>query len=337
MNNHPVIKSGKKWTIQMVLPYALVSIVTAVCCYVLFGSGFGVTPSASAQVNMAKIGEQAAGQITENAGKASTDQAAAPPASQAPPPGAAPANPSAVSTPGSEAVLNELEGSVGESAQAPGSEQTVYDTTPSGAYYVNSEGVGGPALTELTRADFLAAIEKVPEFQAAPPEAKPALLQSLIPVLFRFQVMVTPPKDYKEIRPGQKTPWSAGNLRRYSPFDIVGGGGPPIGKTKPVPPFPPLVQLNEPKNVVTSSQIASGLKLVGVVGEEGHYLAILTGAGQEKRLAIGDEIIRIGDDSFIVSDITLSSVRISNKKRPADQALIQFVSRQGIENVSISY
>jgi hypothetical protein len=337
MNLKPVNNSTRKSALPRVLPLAGLAITLVAGFFILFGSGYGGAQVASAQVNFPKIGEQVAGQVSESAGKSSVSQA---PDQAAPPPTAlagetAPGEMSAGMT---ESEVSTLEGIPGESATSSGAgDQVVYDTSPGSAWYVNGEGVGSVKLTDLTTDQLLSEIQKIPEYAAAPDKAKATLLQTLMPILERFQVMVSPPIKLTELKPGEKPPWEAGNLRRYSPFDVVGGGGPPPGKTTPIPPFPPLTQQNKPKNLVSASQLAAGLKLVGVLGEPGSYQAILTGAGMEKRLRVGDELTKVGEESFIISDITMSSVRISNKERPADQALVQFVSRSGIADVSISY
>ena len=315
------------------LPFVVVAIV--IVAGYLAASYFGTIQSANAQVNYGRIGQTVTEQITENAGRSSLDQAGGQPLEGAPE--------GAPSAGGAEGVVLGGPGSfppVGETAEPAneGAPPVTYDISPGSQYYTSSEDIGGQRVQDLAPATLRALVAQIPLVTSQPDENyRQLIIATLVPILERFQVMVRAPAQAGSFPVG-KGPWDSGS-RRYSPFDIVGGGGPPPGRSTPVPPFPPLQQEGGGQKAEgpTAADVASALKLVGVLGQPGNYTAILTGAGVEKRLAIGDEVGKIGDVVFIVTDISMSSVRIANQARPNDQGLIQFVSRQGIADISLSY
>lgn len=298
---------------------------------VLFQPGYGIVQSASAQVNIQKVGEAVTETVGEAAGQSAQNLAGGEPS--APEQGEeSAAGPEGI-------VLNPPENVPGESAElAPEEETKVYDTGPGSMYYIDCSMVGGPSIVDLDAETLRAQIAQIETVASAPEPARTAMIDTLFPILRRFQDMVSPPWDIKSLKEGESPPWLLADSRRYSPFDVVGGGGPPAAAGKPVPPFPPLEQVGGQQPQVTSAQVASALRLVGVVGEPGSYLAVLRGpGGEELRLGVGDEVTRQGDAVFIVTDISLAAVRIANRARPNDQALVQFVSREGIADMSISY
>jgi len=322
-------KSKTLLTPSRIIPVATIVVLLGAVYVFMFRSDPGLVQSASAQVNPQRIGESITQQI-EQAPKSSLESAGG----QASPPPAAGETPA-----GEEIPVIPAENAPGETAQLPAAESgavNVSDTQPGGKYYLDSEGVGGTKFTDLDAASVQALVLQIPDIARESPEVQRILLDTLMPILLRFRTMVSPPKQFENIGTEQTVPWKS-DSNRYSPFDIIGGGGPPVGATQPVPPFPPLEQTGGPQEQgPNAQQVASAFKLVGIIGEPGNYQAILSGP-KELQVRVGDEFVTVGETTFMVADITIVAVRIVNKAQAGDQGLIQFVSREGIADVSISY
>lgn len=327
MKNAPVNKADNIWTVANLIPLFAIAILVIASGFVVFSSRSGLMQEASAQVNVPKIGEQVGQQVTESGGRTSLDQAREeePPTTEQ-------------ELAGEQEIttIAPPEDMPGETAELPGTEKTFvqYDLGPGSPYYISREGIGGKRFTELTPDELYEQLSKVSMVAQQPEPARKIMMEILMPVMLRFQYMVSPKP---ELKPGEKEPWVSG-ARRYSPFDVVGGGGPPVGPTKPVPPFPPLEQVGGLVSQGPSAQqVASAIRIIGILGEEGSYLAILNVAGVEKKVSVGDEVATVDESAFVVTEITMNAVRIANRARPADQGLIQFTSRKGIADISISY
>jgi hypothetical protein len=320
-------KSRILLTPSRIIPVATIVVLLGAVYVFMFRSDLGLVQSAGAQINPQRIGESITQQI-EQAPKSSLESAGG----QASPP------PAAAETPaGGEIPVIPAENAPGETAQpAETGAGTVYDTQPGSRFYVDSTGVGGTKFTDMDAASVQALVLQIPDIAKEAPEVQRMMLDTLMPILLRFRTMVSPPKAFENVGAEGTVPWKS-DSSRYSPFDTVGGGGPPVGAAQPIPPFPPLEQVGGPQEQgPNAQQVASAFKLVGIIGEPGDYRAILTGP-KSLQVRIGDEFVTVGETVFTVADITFGAVRIVNKARAGDTGLIQFVSRQGIADVSISY
>jgi len=336
MSKLPVLKQKiNAMGITRFVPYAI-GLVVLIVGFMGLRSGLGLVGPASAQVNVQRVGEAAAEQAT-GAPRSSLEQAGEA-ATAAPAEGENPAGGEVSAGGAGELVLNEPANVPGETA-AP-ADQTpavVYETGPGTRFYVSEAGVGGVDIRDTdvpTLRSFFGQMELI---AVQPEPIRNSLIELGTSIMSRFQAMVSPPWDPKWLQAGETPPWLA-DTHRYSPFDPVGGGGPTAGPTKPVPPFPPLERTGGARQVeITAVQIAAGIELRGVLGEPGNYRAILRSGSTELNLGVGEDLVTIGDTTFVVTEVNLGSVRIASDKRPSDQALIQFVSRAGIADISISY
>jgi len=327
MNTFPGNNGDRRAMLLRLLPYAGILVLLVAGYFVLFHSGLGSMPSAQAQVNYPRIGEQVVEGVTEAAAEHEAGLAGAG---------------REVEAPGSAEVVEEREPEAvpsrelppGESAEPEAEEAKgppVY-VGPGSLYYTSSEGIGGKSFADLEPQELREFLMSIPEIGGSVTQ-----VDSLMPLLLRFQTMAKPSEPYPQ---AGVPPWQSG-WRRYSPFDPIGGPATAIApRARAVPPFPPLVRV-EGREVrgPTAQQVADALRLVGVMGEPGAYLVILSGFGYEKVLTVGEEIHRIGDFAYVVTDISLGEVRIARVGKPDDVGLIQFTPREGsgISELSITY
>jgi len=307
---------GKAHTVRIISISLGVILLASIAAFLT--PGIGSLHPAGAQVNLQKIQEQTVGTISEGMSKTSLEQ---PQGEETPQP----------ATPESPQPTMPEQLPPGESAEdlAQPPAQT-FDTGEGSPYYISCEGLGGKHIADLDSETMRSLLAQLPQVQG-----NQEILDTLMPIMERFQVMVRPPME--KFEKGQE-PWESG-AKRYSPFDPAGGGAPPPRMT-PVPPFPPIAQkeTGKPREEPTATDVASRLKLVGILGGEGNYVAILKMGTEEKRVSIGDELVRIGEAKFVIGDITLNAVKIINATRPTEPAgIVQFSGRQGISNISISY
>ncbi len=208
-------------------------------------------------------------------------------------------------------------------------------------YHTSSEGIGGKKFRDLNDFELRQNLDDIITMIFG--ASNEAAVSGLLPIFQRFQVMVSSP--YEQIDDWNQPPWDSG-ARRYSPFDPPGiAGAPPIG-IRPVPPFPnPLGVgvVRGPELTPTARQIAQLTVLKGVMGEPGSYFAILIppDGRAEIRVTEGDSIATwpVGDTpaNYIITEITLSGVKIINENKPAEVGLVHFRARTGMPEISISY
>ena len=331
-------KKNKQEKLGGLLPYAGIAALVVASYFVLFHTGVVLMPSAQAQgVDVGRIGEQAVGQVAEAAGEheaqlGQTEQELAKP--EAAEGAAEPAGEGAVATPG--------ELPPGETAEPVAAERGTPVFVGQGSpYYASSEDLGGTRLEDLGADELRGLLLQIPEIQAfRQVQIREAVVDVLLPCVQRFQVMIRPPVEYEGLT-RQHPPWLS-EARRYSPFDPVGVQGPPVARAHAVPPFRPIPGLEaaaERGPEITAQMVANNLELVGVMGELGHYLAIINVAGDQKVLGVGEEVGRRGEYAYMIDEISLGQVKIIREGRPEDAGIMFFTEREGsgISEVSISY
>lgn len=310
--------------LRLILP-AVFGVLLVAGYLVLSQPGLGVLPSAQAQVNVQRIGESVAETVTEEGSKTSLDVAA----EQTGEEGEATEEEEEVQ-PGVEPIeFEEGELPPGETAELGGGEEEAFPL-PS----ISTEGVGGTPIADLSPDEMREMLEELPETGGSK-----RVIDALMPILRRFQVMVSPPWSSPREFGAERKPWEA-DSRRYSPFDPVGQRTPGArARVEAIPPFPGFGGEERPgeKEHPTVEQFVRTLSLRGVVGEPGNYRAIISGQGQERQFGVGEEIATVGDSVFVVKEITMNGVRIENAAFSGEEALLQFVERTGIADVSISY
>ncbi|HEX9745394.1 MAG TPA: hypothetical protein VGB30_08195 [bacterium] len=322
--------SNKPGTIKANIFKAMPAIVFVILClagYLVVSSGMGIG-SVNAQVNYGRIGESVTEQIDEAARETEQNY--------------------------SEAT-SELESGTSDTEEQPVEETEteipgLEPGLPEGMMEdldnyeideadlnVSSDGVGGKEITDMTVEELEAALLDLP---AVPPGAVP----TLIPILTRFQEMVRPPWDLPDSTDeNAMVPWKA-DARRYSPFDPAG-----VRNTQrdprsanPSPPFPNPEGLTDlpSRPEINAAMIAANLRLRGVMGSEESFRAILAGGGQEKTVMVNDVIAEYEGVVFIVEEISLNRVKISNQARPSDNAFVTFVESSALNTIqefSISF
>jgi len=315
-----LVKKGnnrENWTAAFV-PYAAIVAVLIISYFVLFHTGLGSINSAQAQVNLGKVGEVVVDTVTEAATEKQAELNEAT---------------GELESPGSTAEEGEGGGEevpVGQPADSGTAKGEPTDTGPGSAYYMSREGLGGKNITELNEQELATYILQLTEVGG-----NTEYLELAMPIMERFQVMVSPPEVITE-----EGVWLSGT-RRYSPFDPVGGGPTKVAgpATKPIPPFQPMEELAGKKGPeITAEQAARAIKLVGVMGEEGEYFAILNILGDEKIVRVGDELGPYLEQTYTVLEISLDAVKIANIAYPSDVGIVSFVERDvsGIIEFSIS-
>jgi len=298
------------------VPYAAIFAVLIISYFVLFHTGLGSINSAQAQVNLGKVGEVVVDTVTEAATEKQGELSEAT---------------GELESPGS--TVEEGEGEeipVDLPADAAPAKGEPLDTGPGSAYYMSREGLGGKNITELNDQELATYILRLTEVSG-----NISYLGLAMPIMKRFQVMVSPPEDITE-----QGVWLSGT-RRYSPFDAIGGGPSKVTglAVRPVPPFQPLEDIVDKKGPeITAQQAARAIKLVGVMGQEGEYFAILNIIGDEKIVRVDDELGPYLDQTYRVMEISMDAVRIANVAYPNDVGIVSFVERDvsGIIEFSIS-
>ncbi len=313
-----------------IAPYATIVILLVVSYFALFHSGNGFMQTASAQTQPGRIGEAITDTVTGAAAEHSGDIAEVEAELDSP------ASMEEETEPAGPPEIDEADLPPGESAElgVDAGGQTVIDIREGTPYYTNAEGVGGNEFIEMDEDEIRLILMEVDAIMGSE-----AIVNSLMPLVLRFQEMVSPPVDPRTF--GENPPWTS-ESRRYSPFDPVGIQGGPIRRSEAVPPFRnPLpgidVVVDQPE--INAEMVAQSISLVGVIGEPGSYQAILTAFGYERRVAIGDEVITISEKTYIISDISLLNIIITDNSNERDTAVIPFIEqeRAGIAEMSFSY
>lgn len=310
-------------------PYSLIFVLFLLGIFIVYTGSALVNP-ARAQVNLGRVGEVVTDTVSEAAAERAGEIAEAE---------------LELEGPGEVIeVVPEEELPPPESAELEPQEPELTEEQArqiSAQYETSSEGIGGKNFRDLTDYELRQNLDDIINMLWG--ASSEELVSGLLPIFQRFQIMVSNPKE--QVDDWVQPPWDSGT-RRYSPFDPPGiSGAPPIG-IRPVPAFlnpmgPGIVQ--GPDLQPTAQQIALITVLKGVMGEPGSYFAILIPPGEstEIRVTQGDTIASwpIGDTpaNYIVTEITLSGVKIINENRPAEVGLIQFAARTGIPEISISY
>jgi hypothetical protein len=222
----------------------------------------------------------------------------------------------------------------GESAEPEEEEGEPIYIGPESPYYTSSQGLGGMELEDLSADELRALLLRLPQLQGME-----SALNTLVPVLQRFQLMIQPPLTLDDFH--GEPPWMSTSTR-YSPFDPVGLQPPTMRRQRPVPPFQPIpgVPAGPTGPDITAQMVANNINLVGVLGEAGSYLAILDIGGDQKVVGVGDEIGRRGEYAYVVDEISFGQVRIAREGRPEDTGIIFFTEQAGtggVQELSIAY
>jgi len=337
MKKQPVEKKNMKDVIRKYLPYGVIAALILVSGFILLRSESGLVGSVQAQTNPQAIGDTIVDTVTGAAAEHNAEIAEA--EREIETAGDEPEPVEEEMAPSLEDVLGET--AVPEMQGAPEVEPVFVG--PGSPYYTSSEGLGGLNIVEMTYDELYRALFLLNEIQAAPNQT--GAVSQLLPVVTRFQHMVTPPREVVEgvgINEEEDIPWESG-ARRYSPFDPVGvDSGVPSGRATPLPPFSFDITGRDISTVdegpeCSASNVASSLTLKGVIGEVGNYRCILEGMGEEKELGVGEEVVYLCEKHYIVMEITLTMVVIADETDMSNRGVVQFGSREGISGISISY
>ncbi len=308
--------------LEQMMPYAVIAVLLIVGYFILFHTG---NNTAQAQVNPGRVGEAVVEQITGAATERSAEIAEV--EAELEDPGS-----TGMDFEEEEIDITPSEDMAGDSVELI--EEPEEEMVSVMDFSLSSEGLGGKYINDLDQEELSQYL-----FQLEDTQGDPRCVNQLIPILQRFQVMTSPPRSWMHLEEDETPPWLS-ESRRYSPFDPVGGGGgaAPSMLGHPIPPFPPIERgVDYVETGLTAQQVARSIKLVGVMGEAGDYMAILSAYGEDVVLNVGDEVITRENQTFIVEEISQTGVRIMNQARPQDKGLIQFVEQElsGIE-ISIS-
>ena len=181
--------------------------------YLLFSrSDSGLIRPVIAQVNFNKIEQQTAGSIAASGNKAA--QAGQAP-QQAPPPEGAPTTETG-STEGTKGiVLTEPSNLPGETAPvSTGATEPSLPTTEGSPYYIDCSNIGGPHITDLDPDTLKAEIGQISMVASQAEPGKSAMINTLFPLLQRFQVMVGEPWKPDPTNPQSTPPWLTTGTRR---------------------------------------------------------------------------------------------------------------------------
>jgi len=323
MNKLPQNTNDLHGKVARLWPYLTIAALIVVSYLVLFHTDLWRMSPAQAQVNVGKVGEAVTEQVTGAAAEHNADLSQAEAATES---GETPqASTPQTETPAEGEAVPSIGEPIGESAQAGGEGEAAAPPSAE-SYSISSEGVGGRKLIDLTNEEIRQGLLDLTDVGGSE-----QIADALMPIILRFKIMVSPPENYGQL-PDTQLPWKSTSTR-YSPFDPVGvRTAQPAGAGHPIPPFPPVVSTT-PETTrarITAQQVADNIKLKGVMGEAGDYLAILTLPTGEKIVKVGDEIGTLQDITFIVDDISLNSVRIRNTKKEDDKGVIQFVEEESI-------
>ncbi len=331
MNKLPQNTNDFHGKVSRLWPYLAIAALIVISYLVLFHTDLLRMSPAQAQVNVGKVGEAVTEQVTGAAAEHNADLSQAEAATES---GETPqASTPQTGTPAEGEAAPSIGEPIGESAQAGGEADAA--APPSAASYsISTEGIGGKKLIDLTNEEIRQGLLSLTDVGGSE-----QITNALMPIILRFKIMVSPPENYAQL-PDSQLPWKSTSTR-YSPFDPVGvRTSQPAGAGHAMPPFPPVVsttpETTRPR--ITAQQVADAIKLKGVMGEAGDYLAILTLPTGEKIVKVGDEVGTLQDITFVVDEISLNSVRIRNVKKEDDKGVIQFVEEEsiGVTEFSIS-
>lgn len=313
---------------------ALIVLVLAAAVVVTL-TQFGAVAPVQAQVNLGRVGETVTDTVGEAASETAGRYAEAEQEIENPTPVEAGGDMGTEALEPAEVVEVAPEEEISEEMAQVITEQ----------YYTSSEGISGKKFVELTDDEIRANLDEI--VTALSGSSNEIYVNALLPIFQRFQVMVSPPVD--QVEDFEQPPWESGE-RRYSPFDPPGiaGPGPGFG-IEPVPPFTreepygPGGQTG-PELVIDAEMIAQLTRLKGVLSEGDSYVAILTIQGVEQRVRVGDylmyspgQVLVIGEDKYVVTEISMNSVKIQTENDTSDTGIIYFGARTQIQNFSISY
>lgn len=329
MNKLPGNNSDRQIQIARLIPYLSIGVLLVASYFILFHSGTGFMQSAQAQVDVGRVGEQIVETVTEAAGERQGELAEA--EQEMADPGITEDEEEPMEVP-EEIAPEDLP--PGESAEPEEEEREPVYIGPESPYYTSSEGLSGSSLESLPSDELRTLLLMLPQMQG-----NEGALDTLMPIIQRFQLMIQPPLAYERFE--GEPPWMSDSAR-YSPFDPVGLQPPPPRSQRPVPPFRPIPGVEGPTQGpdITAQMVANNINLVGVMGEEGEYLAILDIGGDQKVVSVGDEIGRRGEYAYLVDEISFGQVRIVREGRPEDTGIIFFTEQAGaggVQEISIAY
>jgi hypothetical protein len=311
-------------------PYAVIILVLAVGVIFIIPQ-FGAVRPVQAQVNLGRVGNV----VTETVGEAASETAGEYAQTQNEienptlQPAGNPEETAPAETPATEPVAVNAEEEVLSEEEAQAMREQ---------FYTSSEGIGGKHFTELNDIEIRAGLDEI--ITTLSGSRNDMFVDALLPIFQRFQIMVKPPVD--QVNDWALPPWESGE-RRYSPFDMPGMAGAGAGlELEPLPPFPNIevygAPLGENKGPdITAAMVAMLLRLKGVLADGNEYVAIILVYDQEKRLKVGEEVWNSGQQSYIVTEIDMSSVKIQAADDSSDVGVVHFGTRAQIQNFSISY